>query len=279
MSGLQWWCAATGIPWTWEWRAYPGVWLFVALIAFLYWRLAYGTAERRAGRSAGQLAAAVAGLALIWVALDWPVGALGGGYLASVHTVQYLLLAMIVPVLLVHGLPEEAEAALARRPLLARVGSVMFHPMAAVAIYVGAFLATHAPRVTDALMVTQAGSFVIDAAWLMSGLVFWWPIVGTPPGRRPLAPPFKILQIFLGSLAHTPVAMWLMLSHFPLYATFELAPPFASLTPKMDQQIASGLMILVGGFFVLGAISTIFFRWQGLGEERTTTLREPGPAA
>lgn len=278
MNGLQWWCSASGIPWTWEWRAYPGVWLFAVTIAFLYWRLAYGTPERRAGRTGGRLTAAVAGLALIWVALDWPVGALGGGYLASVHTVQYLLLAMIVPVLLVLGLPPAAEEALARRPGLARVGSVIFHPMVAVAVYVGAFLATHAPRVADALMVTQTGSFVIDAAWLVSGLVFWWPIAGTPPGREPLAPPFRILQVFLGSLAHTPLAMWLMLAKYPLYATFELAPPFESLTPKADQQIASGLMILVGGFFVLGAISTIFFRWQGLGEERPR-LHEPGAAA
>ncbi len=274
MNGVQWWCAATGIPWTWEWRAYPGVWLFVAAIAFLYWRLAYGTAERRAERTTANLASGVAGIALIWVALDWPVGALGGGYLASVHAVQYLLLGMIVPVLLVHGLPDAAEEALARRPTLARVGAVVFQPAMAVVIYVATFLATHSPPVADTLMVTQVGSFVIDTAWLLAGLAFWWPIVGTPPGRKPLAPPFKILQIFLGSIAHTPLAMWLMLAHFPLYATFELAPPFATLSPQMDQQIASGIMLLGGGFFVLGAISTIFFRWHGMGDE-VTPLREP----
>ena len=23
---MQWWCAALGETWTWNWRAYPGVW-------------------------------------------------------------------------------------------------------------------------------------------------------------------------------------------------------------------------------------------------------------
>ena len=30
---MQWWCAALGEQWTWNWRAYPGVWLFVVAVA------------------------------------------------------------------------------------------------------------------------------------------------------------------------------------------------------------------------------------------------------
>jgi putative membrane protein len=268
MSGLQWWCAASGIPWTWEWKAYPGVWLFVAAVAALYWRIAYGTAERRAERTPGRMAAGIAGVALIWVALDWPVGALGGGYLASVHMIQYLLLALIVPPLLVYGLPPAAEEALGARRGLARMGAVVCQPVVATVIYVGTLLATHTPRISDPLMLTQVGSFAIDTAWILSGLAFWWGIVGRPPGRPALAPPFRILQVFLGTVWHTPLAMWLMMSHYPVYATFELAPPFASLTPRMDQQLAAGLMLIVGGTYVVSAISLIFFRWHGLGEER-----------
>lgn len=277
-AGLQWWCSASGTPWTWSWQAYPGVWLFIALLAAGYWRLAYGTPERAAERTPQRTVAAVAGLLLVWIALDWPVGALGGGYLASVHMVQYLVLALYAPPLLLYGLTPAAEAALARRPGVARAGRVLMHPVVAAVIFVGVLLATHAPRVTDTLMVTQAGSFLIDMLWLGSSLLFWWPIVGHPPGRPRLAPPFKIGQIFLGTVPHTPMAMWLMLADFPVYATYELAPPIPELTPKMDQQIAAGLMLLAGGLYVLGAVSMVFFRWHGLGEERgagQVALREP----
>ena len=30
---MQFWCSASGAAWTWTWRAYPGVWLFVLLLA------------------------------------------------------------------------------------------------------------------------------------------------------------------------------------------------------------------------------------------------------
>ena len=30
---MTWWCAASSEPWSWAWRAYPGVWLFIALLA------------------------------------------------------------------------------------------------------------------------------------------------------------------------------------------------------------------------------------------------------
>jgi len=29
---LQWWCSATGIAWTWSWRAYPGVWIMILVL-------------------------------------------------------------------------------------------------------------------------------------------------------------------------------------------------------------------------------------------------------
>ena len=33
---MQWWCAAQGVPWTWRWQAYPGVWLFVLALVGLF---------------------------------------------------------------------------------------------------------------------------------------------------------------------------------------------------------------------------------------------------
>src|SRR5262245_34221718 len=38
-----------------------------------------------------------AGAVLLWLTLDWPVGPLGTGYLASVHPLQFISLAMVVP--------------------------------------------------------------------------------------------------------------------------------------------------------------------------------------
>lgn len=84
---MQWWCSARDIAWTWTWQAYPGVWLFLALLLAGYLRV-----RRAVGQGdphlRGRTAPFIAGLALLWIALDWPVGPLGAGYLASVHMVD-----------------------------------------------------------------------------------------------------------------------------------------------------------------------------------------------
>src|SRR5690606_39144766 len=89
---MTWWCAATRVPWSWAPRAYPGVWAFIAAVAVgAVWVV------RRTGirPTRTQSAAWWSGLAALWVASDWPIGALGSGYLASAHMVQYLLYTLV----------------------------------------------------------------------------------------------------------------------------------------------------------------------------------------
>jgi putative membrane protein len=201
--------------------------------------------------------------------LDWPVGPLGTGYLASVHAVQFLGLAMIAPPLLLLGLAPRTVDGLVRRPVLGRVLAGITHPLVAMVGFTVVMVVTHAPRVVDTLMATQLGAFALDAAWLGSGLAFWWPIIGASPARPRFVPPLQMGYLFLGTLAHLFIAMWLLLAKFPVYRTYELAPPISpSLTALADQQLAGGVLLLLGGPYVLAAISVIFFRWQGTGEER-----------
>src|SRR5262245_49796159 len=86
---INWRCSSTGERWTLAWKAYPVVWLFVALLGLAYW---LGVARVSDPRNRSNTAWFVAGLFSIWLALDWPIGALGAGYLSSFHTVTYILL-------------------------------------------------------------------------------------------------------------------------------------------------------------------------------------------
>ena len=67
----------------------------------------------------------------------------------------------------------------------------------------------------------------------------------------------------------------MILASYPLYATFELAPRVYGFDARADQQVAGGIMILIGGLFVLGMLTAIFLRWQGTGEERERPLQIP----
>jgi hypothetical protein len=165
---VTWWCSATGQPWEWAWRAYPGVWLLVLLLGAGGWRVLARKA-RRAGREPDKrrLAAYLGGVVAVWLALDWPVGALGAGYLLSAHTVQYLLLTFLAAPLMLFGLgePEPRPASsVARAPGGAR------RALLSLAIYDGVLALTHIPGVVDGLMPSQLGAAAVDLAWLVAGL-------------------------------------------------------------------------------------------------------------
>lgn len=269
---MQWWCSAQGLPWSWEWRAYPGVWLFVLAVVGLYLlALRRAAAERPAWRKR----AGWAGLALVWLALDWPLGALGAGYLSSVHSAQFLLLTFIAPPLLLLGLGP--------RPVTEGGRSPVPGILAAAVLFNVVVIATHMPRVVDGLMPTQAGAFAIDAVWLAAGLIFWRPVLLT---SRPFHPLARIGYIFWGTLAHTGIGVYFLLSELPVYRVFELAPPIPGMDPLSDQQLAGGIMELVGMFIIFGAVSLVALRWmqrenqleresrERLAERRSSPARE-----
>jgi putative membrane protein len=188
-------------------------------------------------------------------------GALGAGYLASAHMVQFLLIALISPPLLLSALPPNAYEALAARPAVLRLLNVLTSPLIALAVFNVVLVATHWPSVVDSMMSTQWGSFTLDMAWWTGGLLLWWPIVAPVPERPRFTYMYKIGYLILATILNTPAFALLTFSDLPLYATFELAPPVSGLTTRVDQRIAGLLMKIGGGLIFWTAITILFARW------------------
>ena len=251
---------------------YPGVWLFIALLAIGYWALVrrlVPQASHSRGRRGLHAAAYLSGLLCLWIALDWPVGALGAGYLASAHMVQFLLIALIAPPLLLNGIAPAAYRALESRRAVHAALKLVTHPLIAIAIFNVLLVATHWPTVVDALMVTQLGSFALDMAWLAAGLVLWWPIVAPVPSRPWFSYLYKVGYLILATILSTPTFILLTFSSLPLYATYELAPPVSGMSTRVDQQVAGLLMKIGGGLIFWAAITVLFFRWYRAEEANT----------
>jgi cytochrome c oxidase assembly factor CtaG len=201
-------------------------------------------------------------VALVWMALDWPGGPLGTGYLASVHAAQFLVLAMIAPPLLLRGIDDNrVRALLDRNGVAAKIIRVVTKPLVAALAFTIVMLATHTPDAVDTLMRSQLGAFALDLAWFLSGLAFWWPVVLEVPVRVHFGPPIRMLYLFAGTQAHLYLSMWLLLGDLPKYGVYELAPRVTGLSALEDQQVAGGLLLTIGGTYVLAVISLLFFRW------------------
>ena len=252
---MRWWCSAQATAWEWSWQAYPGVWLFIGLLSGAYLWLGRSVESRR-----GQRAYSAFGVLLLWGALDWPVGALGAGYLASVHMLQYLLIALLVPVLLLLGVPDAAFRKLDESPL-GRPLRLVTHPLIALAVFGFILYYTHIPGVVDGWMASQAGSFGIDMLWLVGGLVFWWPVIVPVPERPRFPPGLKMGYLFLATVLNTIPYAFLTFGELPFYGIYELAPPVTGISTRQDQQIAGLLMKMGGGVILWTAITGLFFRW------------------
>lgn len=264
---MQWWCASSqGVAWSWAWRPYVGVWLFIILLAVAYvlYSRRVGSPDRR------RILLFAAGLLSLWLALDWPLGPLGSGYLASVHMLRYLLISLIAPPLLLLGIPEQAYESLGNRPRALVFLRNTTQPLVAFFIFNVVISITHWPSLVDRLMVTQIGSFFLDVMWLAAGLVFWWPVVSPIPEWPRFTHIWKLAYLGLNGIIIRPVFFILLFSKFPAYAIYELAPPIGTTSALSDQQFAAGIMKLGSAWVMLIAIGFVFFSWVRSSESTSS---------
>ena len=275
---MQWWCSSQSVAWDWTWRPYAGVWILVIATA-----TAYGLHLRALARRQGPAAAGAGtrhlvlfglGLMWLWAALDWPLGTLGSSYLASVHMVQFLMVALLAPPLLLLGLPPGTYDLLRHSPRLHGAIDSVTHPVAAFFIFNIVMSVSHWPSVVDALMTTQLGSFALDMSWLVSGLIFWWPLVCPVPERPKFPFLMKIVYLGLNVVLLRPPFVILVYSKFPVYATYELAPPIAGTSALDDQQLAGVIMKVGSAWIMLVAMTVMFVMWHR-AQQRGATPSTP----
>jgi putative membrane protein len=231
----------------------------------IWYGLAWG-AHRRAGseptdRDAAYMRRFAGGIVALWIASDWPVGALAGGYLMSLHMTQYLLYTLAAAPLLMLGTPEWLADAVLDRLHLQKVWSVLSRPLVAVIVSNVILVSTHSPFAVDRFRSTQLGSFAMDMIWLLSGLVLWGPVVNPVRSGRIASDPLRIVYLFVAAAVLPMIpGGFITFSSNPLFATYELAPR-VGMTALHDQQLAGVLMKIGNVPVIWAAMGVIWFRW------------------
>ena len=276
---MTWWCSARDVAWVWTWQAYPGVWLFVLGIALSLYLAIRRLAPRHAPPNQPPLRKSeaawfTAGLFVLWAATDWPIGALGAGYLLTVHSVQWILYTLVVPPLLLLGVPGWLPLSARPDSRAGRLLRLLARPIVALLITDAILLASHLPPVVDGFRRTQFGSFTVDLAWLIGGLVMWWPVLAPNPTISRVSYPWKIGYLFLSTLVPIVPAAFMTYADFPLYSLYELAPRVNGIAAITDQQAAGLIMKAVADPIIWLAMAVVFFRWQRVEEAADLAERE-----
>ena len=210
------------------------------------------------------------GLLLLFLALESPIDVGGDHYLFSLHMLQHLLLAMVVPPLLLLGMPDAWRVA----------DRVHVSPLAASILFNLVLAVWHLPFLYEATLRNEPIHVLEHLTFLAAGLLFWWPIVVSSAARKAMSVIGKIAYLGFAGVPPTILGLAFILSPSVLYPFYAAAPRVTPLSPLDDQLLAGLVMFGLGNIIYFVAIWIIFF---SLDDKSATagdaTLMDVQPAA
>ena len=256
--------------WTWE----PSV--IVGCLALAGGYFAAGGARR-----IPHAAAFVAGIIVLFLALDSPLDTLGDTYLFSAHMVQHLLLILIVPPLLLLGFPPAWAERAKRVPQVRRLMRALGAPGIGWGLGIGTMVLWHVPALYTAALAHGSVHVLEHLSFLATSVIFWWPVLGPMDDAR-LAPLPAILYLAAAALASSILGIVITFARVGLYP-FYLVPvdrlgiePLIRnvwrISPDVDQEIGGLLMWIPGGLVYLCAILGVMSRWYRTAEHEERSI-------
>lgn len=221
-------------------------------------------------RLRGTTVAFTAGVVIMFLDLVGPLDALGDTYLFSAHMVEHLVLILLVPPLLLLGIPRELAAAWLRwRP--ARVAERMLRrPAVAWPVGIVTLWIWHLPALYNATLASEGVHAFEHLSFLVTATVFWWPILSPLPESRLGTVP-ALAYLFAGAVANTVLGVLLTFAPVGLYPAYlhphdelgalALIRRGWGLDAAADQQLGGVLMWVLGMFAFLWAILAVVARW------------------
>ena len=228
---------------------------------------AVGPARRRfrwsdEGAAPWRKAAFLGGVGIVFLSLNGPLHHLSDEYLFTAHMVQHMLLMLVMPPLLILGIPPWLIRRALRRPAVLRTGRLLTHPVLAFAAYNLVFIGWHLPPMYNAALANHGIHIVQHLIFISVATMMWWPVVN-PVSELERIPtgPLLMMYVFAFGIPSTAVSAFITLSDEMLYPLYEFAPRVTALTPLEDQRLGGLIMWIPGMLIFWVAISVVFFRW------------------
>jgi len=220
--------------------------------------------------TSGQIACFVAGLLVLFLSLNGPLHDLSDDYLFSAHMVQHLLLTMLVPPLLIAGIPGWMLRPSLRVPGVFAVARRISTGAAAFVIFSVTMIGWHVPPLYNLAMTHHPVHIVEHLCFLVAATIMWWPIMGSLPELPRLSYPGQLLYVFLLMIPMLIISIFITYADTVLYPFYAQAPRIWPITALQDQRLGGLIMWIPGGLIYISVLSVIFFKWVARGAEDGT---------
>jgi putative membrane protein len=226
----------------------------------------------------------VSGAVILYLMQGGPVDLIGH-LLFSVHMTQMAVMFLVVPPLLLLGLPEWFFRWLVSFKVVHYTIVFFGKPLIALFVFNGLFSFYHIPAIFDTLKVDALYHGLAVAILFFTAIMMWWPIVNPLEDLYTLSPVKKIGYMFANGILITPACALIIFANAPLYGTFtnsqmwtdalqlcvpldvlqtlDLSGPtmFSSMPPIEDQQLGGVVMKIIQEIAYGTAIGYVFFGW------------------
>jgi putative membrane protein len=208
-----------------------------------------------------------AGIGLVVVALNSPIGTIATEYLVLFHLLQNVMISDWAPPLLLIGLTPAMRAAAAARG--GRPFEALARPAVALPVWVVGWYVVHLGAVYDAA-VRDPYLLALEHAFLIAiGILFWWPVLCDVP--RAAATLTRIGYVFAAFVLSAFLGLALTFSP-PVYDYYESLPErLWGISAAKDQNLGGILMSSEQALVFFAAIVWLLvrlFREEAAAEER-----------
>lgn len=217
------------------------------------------------------------GQVILLIALGPPIDDWSYYFFSSVHMFQHLLLMFAVVPCWIKGTPPWVFDPIVKRPWSRWL--LTWVPRALPAYAIAAFIVVlwHVPQFYNLTLKYEAVHVAQHMFFLVTGFLFFWPLMSTVKESPQLSPGAKCIYLFAQTLPSGIVGASIVYATPPLYPHYadSIARPWG--LSVAEDQVIGGLMMWVGmNAIFLIMLSIIFLHWAGDEERHDKELLERG---
>jgi putative membrane protein len=250
----------------WRWSIHPSTVIGIGALAALY---LWGARQVSEKPSVPQKIFFFTGLLIMFASLNGPLHDLSDDCLFSAHMVQHLLLTLVIPPLLLSGVPGSMLRPILSRRGIAPVARFFTRAPITFAVFNLAIAGWHLPPLYNASMAHHGIHILEHLIFMTAAVLMWWPLLSQLPELPRLAYPAQMLYSFLISIPMTIVAVYISMADHVLYPAYAAAPRILPLSPLDDQLLGGLIMWIPGGIIFVIILTVIFFKWNVRGDDST----------
>ncbi len=252
------------IHWTFE----PLQVIPLLLLAAVYAKRILSLRARGAAPPSWRVGLFALGVALLVAALVSPIDFYAERSF-GLHMIQHILLGDLAPLALLGGLTGPVL-----RPLLRFVHPLrrIFHPFAALALWILGLYIWHLPFLYDAALRHDSVHALEHVSFFTGGILMWAPVLETIPMPEWFGTGAKLGYVAIVRVVTTVLGNVFVWPNTVFYKFYESAARPFGLSAIDDQRLAGSVMMIEGSLVTIIALAWLFLRLAAEGELRQRLL-------